>query len=147
MRQSGRRDFPMKFTILSVALACFANVALGASSGESANPAKEVPISHDGMVTKPGAVLPPRHAQSIPSDTQLVNAGKVLEVLDTDTYTYVQVTAEKGPLWLAVYKMPVSKGANVKYSNGIAMSNFYSKALSRTFDVIIFVDSLEVMMK
>ena len=135
----------MKRIILSVTFASVANVALAASSGEVANPAKEIPISHGGMTTKAGAVLPPGHAQSIPADIQLVNAGKVLEVLDTDTYTYVQVTAEKGPLWLAVYKMAVSKEANVRYSNGIAMSNFHSKALSRTFDVIVFVDSLEVV--
>lgn len=136
----------MKIMILVVTLACVAGVAAAASAVEPAKPAEAVQMPHGGMATKAGAVLPPGHAKSIiPADTQLVNAGKVLEVIDTDMYTYVQVTAEKGPLWLAVYKTAVSKEANVKYSNGIAMSNFYSKALNRTFDVIVFVDSLEVV--
>jgi hypothetical protein len=30
-----------------------------------------------------------------------------------------------------------------KAGNGVAMSRFYSKALNRTFDVIVFVDSIE----
>ena len=131
--------------MLSLMLACVANVAVAASTGESAKPDETTHIPHGGMTTRAGAVLPPGHAKTIPVDTRLVNAGKVLEAIDTDMYTYVQVVAEKGPLWLAVYKMAVSKGANVKYSNGIAMSNFYSKALNRTFDVIVFVDSLEVV--
>ncbi len=135
----------MRNIILSLTLACVANVAVAASTGDSAKPAEAVQVPHGGMTTKAGAVLPPGHAKTIPADTQLVNAGKVLEVIDTDMYTYVQVTAEKGPLWLAVYKTAVSKEANVKYSNGIAMSKFYSKALNRTFDVIVFVDSLEVV--
>jgi len=98
---------------------------------------------HGGMLTKPGAGLPSGHPGSIPADTNLVNSGKVLEVLDTDMYTYLQVTSEKGPLWLSVYKTNVSKGATVNYSNGIAMSQFYSKALKRTFDIIVFVDAIE----
>lgn len=57
--------------------------------------------------------------------------------------TYLQVTTEKGPLWLAVYKTKVTKGTTVKYSNGVAMSGFYSKSLNRNFDVIVFVDTIE----
>lgn len=73
----------------------------------------------------------------------MVNNGKVLEVLDTDMYTYLQVTTEKGPLWIAAYKTNITKGAIVKFSNGVAMSNFHSNALDRSFDVIVFVDSVE----
>ena len=137
----------MKKIILFLTLACVANFAAAASAVDATKPAESVPMPHGGMTTRAGAILPPGHAQTIPADVQLVNAGKVLEVLDTEMYTFVQVTAENGPLWLAVYKTAVTKEANVKYSNGIAMSNFYSKALNRTFDVIIFVDSLEVVMK
>lgn len=141
-------DIPLRNIILSLTFVCVADVALAASTGGSVKPDAAAQMPHGGMTTRAGAVLPPGHAKTIiPADTQLVNAGKVIEVIDTDMYTYVQVTAEKGPLWLAVYKTAVGKEANVKYSNGIAMSNFYSKALNRTFDVIIFVDSLEVTTK
>ena len=95
------------------------------------------------MLTLTGTRIPPGHARDIPADTQLVNIGTVLEVIETDAYTYLQVTTEKGPLWLVVYKMGVDKGATVKYSNGVAMSGFHGKSLNRTFDVIVFVDTIE----
>ncbi len=98
---------------------------------------------HGGMTTTPGAALPPGHPQPIPADVELSNSGKVLDVLDSDMYTYVQVNSEKGPVWLAAYKTTIRKGATVKYSSGVAMSKFYSKALNRTFDLIVFVDRLE----
>jgi len=95
-------------------------------------------------MTKPGAGLPPGHPSTAPADIELANSGKVLEVIDSDMYTYLRVTSEKGPIWLAAYKTTVAKGATVKYSSGVAMSKFYSKALNRTFDLIVFVDRLEL---
>jgi hypothetical protein len=89
------------------------------------------------------ARMPSGHPSSIPADTRLINSGKVLEVIDSDMYTYVQVTHENGPLWIAGYKTDIAKGANIKYSGGIAMPNFQSKSLNRSFDLIVFVDSLE----
>ena len=87
--------------------------------------------------------MPSGHPDSIPADTRLINSGKVLDVLDTDMYTYVQVTHEQGPVWLAAYKTNITKGSTVRYSGGIAMTKFQSKALNRTFDLIVFVDTLE----
>ena len=134
----------MNKLFLMMALFSFAGITAAATSDSQARARSEAADSpHGGMLTKPGAGLPSGHPGSIPADTNLVNSGKVLEVLDTDMYTYLQVTSEKGPLWLSVYKANVSKGAIVKYSNGIAMSQFYSKALKRTFDIIVFVDAIE----
>ncbi len=108
-------------------------------------PAESGAAPHGGVLTTPGAALPPGHPAPVPAEIQLSNNGKVLDVLDSDMYTYLQVTSEKGPLWLAAYKTSVAKGAIVRYSNGIMMSKFYSKALKRTFDLIVFVDRLEVV--
>jgi hypothetical protein len=128
-----------------IALVLIADIAIAASAGDDANKLGEAVTSpHDGGLTNTVDVLPPGHSNGIPADTQLVNRGEVLDVLDTDMYTYLQVTTEKGPLWLAAYKTNVAKGATVRYSNGVAMSNFFSNALNRSFDVIVFVDSLEV---
>ena len=134
----------MKKILLSIALVAISGISVAETSGSDVTKLAEVaPSPHGGMSTKPGTGMPPGHPKDIPADTQLVNNGKVLDVLDTDMYTYLQVTTEKGPLWIAAYKINVTKGASVKYSNGVAMSKFYSKALNRTFDVIVFVDSLE----
>ena len=79
--------------------------------------------------------------------SQFTNKGKVLDVLDASIYTYIQVSTDKDPVWLAASKTTVAKGANIRYPNGAVMNNFYSKSLNRTFDTIIFLDKIEVAKK
>ncbi|MDZ4200996.1 MAG: hypothetical protein U1C96_02500 [Gallionella sp.] len=143
-----------KLAVLAV-LAALTGIAVAASTRD-AETAPAVPANpHGTMASKPGAATSPHgggmpasgHPAVIPADVSLVNSGKVLEVIDSPAYTYIQVTTDKGPLWLAAYKQNVSKGATVKYSSGIAMPRFHSKSLNRTFDEIVFVDSLEVVKK
>jgi hypothetical protein len=138
----------MKNLFLLIALLSVANIAAAVTSGsDAAKPAETTKVPHGGMNSKADSGLPPGHPSSIPADTNLMNSGKVLEVLDSDMYTYVQVTTDKDPLWLAAYKTDITKGATVKYSGGIAMTKFFSKALNRTFELIVFVDSLEQVKK
>lgn len=134
----------MKKLSLLIVLVLAAGLAVAASeTGTVAKPA----APHGGMTIKPGASVPPGHSGDIPADNNLINNSKVLDVLETDMYTYLQVTSEKGPQWIAVYKTPVEKGAIVRFSNGVMMTKFFSKALNRTFDSIVFVDSLELVKK
>ena len=134
----------MSKLLLLAAFVSIAGIAVAQTEGQNATqPGEAVNSPHGGMLTATGTGMPLGHSREIPADIQLVNNGTVLEVIDTDTYTYLQVTTEKGPLWLAVYKTKVAKGATVKYSNGVAMSGFYSKSLNRNFDVIVFVDTIE----
>ena len=77
--------------------------------------------------------------------SQYTNQGKVLEVIDASIYTYLNVTKDKGSVWLAASKTKVSKGATISYPDGAVMNNFYSKSLNRTFDTIIFLDKVEVI--
>jgi hypothetical protein len=137
-----------KFIFAQILIAAFAGVTATAFAQDAENAKPAVSANPHGMMaTKPGAAMPPGHggSGSIPASTQLVNSGKVLDVLDTDMYTYLQVTSGKGPVWIAVYKTEVTKGATVKFSNGVMMSKFTSKALNRTFDQIVFIDSLQVV--
>jgi hypothetical protein len=126
--------------ILSIALAFATAFAAAATNGsETAKPGNISP--------KPETVLQSIHPVAIAADAKHANVGKVVEVIDSPMYTFLKVTGEKGPLWLASYKTDITKGATVKYTGGVAMPNFYSKALNRTFDVIVFVDSLELVME
>jgi len=75
------------------------------------------------------------------------NTGKVLEVMDASIYTYMQVSSDNGPVWLAASKTNVAKGATISYPNGALMTNFHSKSMNRTFDKIIFLDKIEVLKK
>ncbi len=76
---------------------------------------------------------------------EFANKGKVLETMDASIYTYMQVTSDKGPVWIAASKTTVPKGATISYPNGAVMTNFTSKSLNRTFDKIIFVDKVSVI--
>lgn len=78
---------------------------------------------------------------------QLTNTGAVLEVIDSEMYTYLQVSSEAGPIWLAAYKNDIAKGDTVRYSKGVLMRNFHSQSIKRSFDTIIFVDSVIAVKK
>ena len=75
------------------------------------------------------------------------HTGKVLDTMDASIYTYIQVSTDKGPVWLAASKTSVPKGATISYPDGAVMTNFYSKSLNRTFDTIIFLDKVKVEKK
>ena len=78
---------------------------------------------------------------------EFANKGKVLETMDASIYTYMQVTSDKGPVWIAASKTKVAKGETISYPDGAVMTNFNSKSLNRTFDKIIFVDKITVVKK
>jgi hypothetical protein len=78
---------------------------------------------------------------------QLTNTGTVLAVIDSKMYTYLQVSSATGAVWLAAYKNDIAKGDTVRYSKGVVMRNFQSKSIERTFDTIIFVDSVIAVKK
>ena len=79
--------------------------------------------------------------------SQYPNKGKVLEVIDASIYTYMQVSTDKGPIWIAASKTSVSKGATISFPDGAEMTNFTSKSLNRTFEKIIFLDKIKVEKK
>lgn len=122
----------MRMIIALLALAATAGTAVAAPrpDADTAKPAlNNLPVGHVPVTAAPGAI-------------QLTRKGKVLEVIDSPMYTYVRVTGDKDPLWLAAYKTGIAKDDVVNYSDGVAMSNFHSKSLNRTFDTIVFVDRI-----
>jgi hypothetical protein len=138
-------DFILNKFVLLIALFAATDIAWAATGSGAVNSTGAAASPHGGAGD--GAGMPSGHPGEVPADVNLINSGKVLDVLDSEMYTYLQVTHENGPLWLAAYKTDIAKGATVKYSGGIAMPNFHSKSLNRSFDLIVFVDSLEQVKK
>lgn len=68
--------------------------------------------------------------------------GKVLEVQSAGGYTYLLIKHEQGEIWTALPASKVEAGQEVTVSPGMMMKSFESKALSKTFDVIIFSSGL-----
>lgn len=67
-------------------------------------------------------------------------SGTILEVKQTQSFTYLRLKTKDGETWAATNKAPLEKGAQVTLQNPIAMTNFQSKALNRKFDKIVFGD-------
>ncbi len=65
-------------------------------------------------------------------------SGKVLEVKDVESYTYLRLKTRDGELWAVVGRAPVKTGAEVTIENVMVMTNFESKSLKRKFDRIAF---------
>lgn len=81
-------------------------------------------------------------AQRNAKATQLPNAGIVREVLHTQAYSYVLVESAAGNLWLAGPKTELTPGSRIRYSQGVNMTNFFSKELQRSFPEVVFVGTI-----
>jgi hypothetical protein len=68
--------------------------------------------------------------------------GTVAETINAGGYTYVRL--EEPEIWIAAPTMAVSEGDQVKYTGGMEMRDFYSKALDRTFESIFFVQNVSL---
>jgi hypothetical protein len=69
--------------------------------------------------------------------------GTVLETMGAAGYTYVLLDTAEGQRWVAAQQTPVAVGDTVQTNQGMAMQNFTSQSLNRTFDVIYFSGALQ----
>ena len=72
-----------------------------------------------------------------------VHSGTIIEVLDADPYTYINVKTENGDVWVAVPRVSVEKGIKVSFNENMRVVDFESKTLGRTFDVVIFSNEIQ----
>lgn len=82
----------------------------------------------------------PALAASVPAG---MVRGTVLETMDAAGYTYFLLETGQGQAWHAVQQTPVAVGDVVQADTGMAMENFSSNSLGRSFDVIYFSDVLQ----
>ncbi len=69
----------------------------------------------------------------------LANHGKILEIIQTEQYSYIRVATSSGESWLAGPGIQLAVGDEIEFSQGVTMRNFFSKSLARNFKKIIFV--------
>ena len=77
-------------------------------------------------------------AQTLPVPAGMVR-GTVLETMDSGGYTYVLMDTGEDQRWVASLQTPVQVGDVVQTDAGMAMTDFASTTLDRTFDVVYFV--------
>ncbi len=88
------------------------------------------------ITKEPAAPAAPAPAESI--------SGKVVETMNAATYTYVLVDTGKKKVWAAAPEFAVKVGDAVAVAESMAMTNYRSKTLNRTFDVVYFSGSVTV---
>lgn len=72
------------------------------------------------------------------------NEGKVVSVIDTTGYTYMELENNGHKFWIAAPTTKVNKGDHIRFVESMTMTNFTSKTLNRTFGTLIFVSSTQV---
>ncbi|MBL9211938.1 MAG: hypothetical protein JNL92_15880 [Opitutaceae bacterium] len=110
----------MKTTLLAVGLV----VALGAAAGFAAS-ADDRSIAR--LATQPGDL-----------------AGKVVETMNAASYTYVLIDTGAKKVWAAAPQFSVKVGDTVVVAGGMPMTNYQSRALNRTFDLVYFSGNVTV---
>lgn len=68
--------------------------------------------------------------------------GTVAETMDASKYTYILLDRGTDKIWVAGPQTEVKVGEKVSMAPGMAMQNFESKALNRTFDTVYFVGAI-----
>ena len=66
----------------------------------------------------------------------------VIEHMNAAGYTYIKADDNGKQYWIAVKETPVENGNVFYFSKAIEMKNFTRKTLNKTFDSILFVDSI-----
>lgn len=68
--------------------------------------------------------------------------GKVLEILDTGSFIYVQLDWNGKKVWAAVPGVELKVGEVISLDHATMFPNFRSTALNRTFDELIFASAV-----
>ena len=66
----------------------------------------------------------------------------VKEVLQANAYTYLLVEESSDKFWIACTKHDFSVGQTVYFTEGLAMEDFESKDLNKTFDLVYFINQI-----
>lgn len=67
---------------------------------------------------------------------------KVEEILNTEKYTYLQVSEEGKKHWIAIPRSDITVGETYHYSGGLLKRNFFSKEYDRVFETIYLVSKI-----
>lgn len=70
--------------------------------------------------------------------------GTVRSVTNAGGYSYIEVEQGGQTVWVAATETPVKKGDKVEWQGASQMSNFTARSIGRTFDKILFVQSVAV---
>ena len=81
-------------------------------------------------------------SEAFSSTTSDVHQVVIGEILNTERYTYAEVTENQEKFWIAVPKQELVKGHTYYYRGGLKKTNFQSQEFNRVFDVVYLVSNI-----
>lgn len=115
------------------------------SSGPKAgivSAAAPLPSGHPAVGAVPAATAVKAAPEVVPAAKQMIYAGKVVETMVAANYTYLCLEKDGVQSWAAIPLTEVKVGDEVEINKGMAMGQFTSISLDRTFENIIFSNGL-----
>jgi hypothetical protein len=98
----------------------------------------------DDAAVQPAASAPASTAAPAAAPGVLLGTGKVLETMDAGAYTYVRVDLGGKDVWAAGPQVSLKPGDTVTLPAGMAMREYHSATLDRTFPLVYFVDAIQL---
>jgi hypothetical protein len=101
-------------------------------------------IALSGLLFYPFHTLALHHEETrvvAPGKQYPNDEGRVIEILDTTGYTYMELENGDRRFWIAAPTTKVNLGDHIRFVESMSMENFTSKTLNRTFRRVIFVSS------
>ncbi len=74
--------------------------------------------------------------------TTTPHTGKVLETMDAAGYTYAKVDEGGNVYWIAGPKTTIAAGDTISFTEQMVMKDFTSKTLNKTFDYLVFANTI-----
>ncbi len=105
-------------------------------------------LSSAAFATEPAHPASPHGGMMMPgmgAPAPSMQQARVVSIINVPDYTYIEAAQGKKTVWMAAPTVAVKKGDNIRYDEGMLMSNFYSKTLKRTFPSIYFVSRVVVV--
>ncbi|MCU7918919.1 MAG: hypothetical protein KZQ95_11250 [Candidatus Thiodiazotropha sp. (ex Epidulcina cf. delphinae)] len=122
---------------MKLLLPVYALTALFAAAAVAEVPAGHPPVDHNAIANEAAKNMPA-------PDLASMSHGEVVSVLNTQGYTYIELSQDKKITWVAVPEIEVKAGDRVYYNDGPAMQNYKSRTLDRTFESVIFLGRVVV---
>jgi hypothetical protein len=98
--------------------------------------------------------IPDKDAQLAKETPQVeinTHFGTVISAETAGKYTYIKLEEDGQEIWIAtlpsLLKTHIIPGGKIEYAGGIAMTNFKSKGMNRTFESILFVSKIRSLQK
>ena len=74
--------------------------------------------------------------------TTIIHKAEVLEVVQVKSYTYLRIAENSKEKWLAAPTIAAEVGETYFYKGGMEMPSFKSNELDRTFNVVLFLQTI-----